>query len=89
MLWFFLPLFSFCFVFLDIGVKEVDPYEGLYIKEGLFCAESLLGAVRAKINPTAIDVFSFIWFYIQLNFSVFYFLIKYSNFIFCERTTKS
>nr|XP_054111720.1 regulating synaptic membrane exocytosis protein 2-like [Callithrix jacchus] len=25
------------------GVKEIEPYEGLYIKEGLFYANSLLG----------------------------------------------
>lgn len=44
-LWF--PFFCFVFIlfFLDNGVKEIEPYEGLYIKEGLFCADSLFGGL--------------------------------------------
>lgn len=52
-------LFSFYFVSLDNGVKEIDPYEGLYIKKDLFCSKNLWGgAVQTKINQTAIDVSS-------------------------------
>lgn len=41
------PFFCFVFIlfFLDNGVKEIEPYEGLYIKEGLFCADSLFGGL--------------------------------------------
>ncbi|KAM7317009.1 hypothetical protein ACRRTK_023311 [Alexandromys fortis] len=33
------------------GVKEIDPYEGLYIKKDLFCAKNLLGGCANKNKP--------------------------------------
>lgn len=55
----FFVFFYFILFFLDNGVKEIEPCEGLYIKEGLFCADSLFGGLcKQKINPTAIDVLS-------------------------------
>lgn len=72
MLWFPAPppLFSFYFVSLDNGVKEIDPYEGLYIKKDLFCAKNLLGGCANKNKPDCNwCLFTYIVF-IQLNYFV-------------------
>lgn len=56
-LWFPFLFVLFLLLFLDNGDKEIESYEGLYIKEGLFFTwKPFWEAIEGKINPTAIDV---------------------------------
>lgn len=72
----FFVLFLFLFS-LENGVKEIEPYEGLYIKEGLFCANSLLEGWVSKNKPNCNWCSSTRWFYMQHDYFVLWFLIKH------------
>lgn len=82
-LWF--PFFVLFFILFSRqwSQGDIEPYEGLYIKEGLFVLIAFLRGYVSKINPTAIDVPSLyrlslqsklfvLWFWLSVHF-LFYF----------------